>query len=480
MAQERFGIRMSVLGKTRSGKSTALYRLLAELVPLRWSKIIVLDGKRDVLRFTAADSRVTYFNNTKIEKWCEVITAVAEGMDGRYEAMEQGQPVDPVLLVIDEVQAGTRDKMHRRDIRWALMEISEKSGALGDCLILTTQRPANAIPPAVTHNCNAFLTMLGYGYFHFRADDMATEIGRSTFITPAEAGEKLQVASGRWHEPAALASADLLEMLQPQIAQPKDGRLTVFTGEAGGGLTHRLMSYASHGATNKKERIVSVNMGASTHKQMLVDILTQCDAATPPKAKISDLAAMAGLAVASLDTLLLLDNLHMASAKTHISIQQIIPFAAETAVSFATPVTSLAKIQAFEWCLARGRRVEVSLLEKPAAQKLALAHLDPALDDKEKQAATRRIIQISHGHAKTIVAAAKSVETGKADELRQMEGRKVTEWSLLWLAIAFIIVIVVLNTERMNSYTATAVVLVVMLILRRLLSRSLRTVIPRR
>lgn len=50
---ERFGIRMKLLGKTRSGKSTALLRLITELVPLNWSHILILDGKRDDLAFTA-------------------------------------------------------------------------------------------------------------------------------------------------------------------------------------------------------------------------------------------------------------------------------------------------------------------------------------------------------------------------------------------------------------------------------------------
>ena len=49
---------------------------------------------------------------------------------------------------------------------------------------------------------------------------------------------------------------------------------------------------------------------------------------------------MAALAIGSRDTLLMLDNLHAASPKTHASIQHIIAYSAETAATFATPVTS--------------------------------------------------------------------------------------------------------------------------------------------
>lgn len=466
---------MSVLGKTRSGKSTALYRHISELVPLRWSKILVLDGKRDVLRFAASDSRVKFYNNTQIADWNAALATIAEGMAARYDAIDAGKDPAPVLILADEIQAGTRDKENGRSIRQSLMLISEQSGALGDCMILATQRPQNAIPPAVLHNCNCSLTMLGHGYFHFRADDIRPKIGRASFITFNDAEAKMLAGITDFDNAATLQPLDLLQMLKPETADPKDGRLTVITGESGSGLTHRLMSYPQ-----KKERTVFVDCAALTHKQMLEDVLMQCSAATPPKAKISELVTMAGLAIASRETLLLVDNLHTASAKTQASIQSIIPYAAETAVTFATPVLSKTKIGAFEWYIARGNRDEIEPLNRAEANRLAMEHLDPTITNGQRLAAARRITQISHGHARTVVAAAKSVETGQADELRKLEGRQVDQWSLLWLLVAFIIVIVVINSERMNSYTATAVVLVVMLILRRLLSRSLTTVIPRR
>lgn len=468
---------MSVLGKTRSGKSTALYRLVARLVPLGWSRIIVLDGKRDTLAFAAKFPGVEFYNSLEIDQWAEALTAVSEGMSRRYDELEAGRDPDPVLIVADEIQAGTRDKKYRGAIKDALMLISEQSGALGDCLILASQRAQNAIPPAVMNNCNCRLTMLGYGYFYFAADDQRPKVGRATFISPEAAQTLLLSPAPLPPCSPELTPNDLLTMLEPQTAEAINGRLTLFTGAAGSGLTHNLMSYSE---SNGRPRTISVNLAATTHKQMIEEILYQCSAATPAQAKMDELAAMAGLAVASKESLLVLDNLHLATPRSFESIQQILPFAAETAVSFALPVTTSAKLEIFDWLAARGNRVEIEPLTKSQAEKLAAAHLAAAVPHNRRADAARRIAQISHGHPKTIVAAAKAVETAAPDELRNLSGRRAGEWSLLWLVVAFVIVIVAINSDRMNSYTATAVVLVVMLILRRLLSRSLRTVIPRR
>ena len=263
-----------------------------------------------------------------------------------------------------------------------------------------------------------------------------------------------------------------MTMLAPQTAEPRNSRFTLFTGEPGGGLTHHLQTAAD---TTHHPRIVTLDCATQSHKYSLIDILAQCQATAPPRASVPDLASMASLAIASRPTLLLLDNLHLATPKFHRSAQTIIPYAAETIATFATPVTSAEKIRAFEWYLARGRRTDIEPLGKTAVIELAKTHIDDTLSEAERDAAARRVAQISHGHAKTAVAAATSIETGQLDELRQMEsGRQSGEWSLLWLGIALVIVIVALNADRFGSAaTAGAVVLVIMLILRRLLSRSL-------
>ena len=475
---ERFGIRMKVLGKTRSGKSTALYRLIAELVPLRWSKILILDGKRDTLKFSAEHPNVQFFNSTNIAAWDKALAEIAAGMNARYEVQESGGDPAPVLIVADEIQAGTRDQAYRVSIKNSLMLISEQSAALGDCIILASQRAANAIPPAVTNNCNCSLTMLGYGYFHFTADEMRAEVGRSQFIDPEQAAQQMQQPNDAWPDSAELTPRHLMQMLAPQIAEPKDGRLILYTGEAGSGLTHNLMSYSRE--SSAEMRVISVNVGAETHKSMLIEMLSQCSAACPPKSGIPELSAMAALAIGSKDTLLLLDNLHGASPKTHASIQHVISFASETVATFATPVTSSAKIRAFEWYIARGQRTDIEPLTRSEAEQLALVHMNEEISAENRSAAARRVAQVAQGHAKTVVAAARRIESGELEELRTLEGRKSTEWSFLWLGIAAVIVVVALNAQRYNAAAISAIFLVIMLIGRRLLSRSLSTVLPRR
>lgn len=80
---ERFGIRLKVLGKTRSGKSTALRRLLTHLLPLPWARIVVLDGKRDALVFVAAYPYVAYLNGLQIDRWAELLGELAAALPAR-------------------------------------------------------------------------------------------------------------------------------------------------------------------------------------------------------------------------------------------------------------------------------------------------------------------------------------------------------------------------------------------------------------
>ena len=254
-------------------------------------------------------------------------------------------------------------------------------------------------------------------------------------------------------------------------------RDSVYTGEAGSGLTHRLHSHAPQ---CENLRVVRVDCQALTHRSLLIEILSLCSAACPPRAKISELREMAAIAIGAAPTLLMIDNLHYASAKTHASIQHVISYSAETAATFATPVVSAPKIAAFEWYIARGQREEVETLTKGEARQLALSHLAESVPDENRDAAARRIVTVSQGHAKTVIAAARRVESGELDELRTMEGRKSAEWSFLWLLIAFVLVVVMLNAQRYTAAAALAVATVAMLIGRRLLTRSLGTVLPRR
>ena len=82
------------------------------------------------------------------------------------------------LIIIDEIQEFTRHAKVGKDVKSALTRIFEKSAALGDLVIIATQRATNAIPPSTRHNANAELRMLGAGYFQLVADGFPTRQGR--------------------------------------------------------------------------------------------------------------------------------------------------------------------------------------------------------------------------------------------------------------------------------------------------------------
>lgn len=474
---ERFGLRYAVIGKTRSGKSTAIYQLLSDLIPLNWHRIVVLDGKRNVLEFAAsADPRVEYYNAKQVDQWAAVLASLAAEMPDRYEQMEQGKPTLPVLLLADEVQAGTRSPNHKKSIRDSLTLLSEQSGALGDTLILASQRVQNSIPPSITVNCSGTLTMLGHGYFHFDMGD-GKQIGRSEFITPEQAQQHIEQRlrdGSPAYDSTILASSDILAMLKPIEPVPVDGRLTMYSGEAGSGLTWYLEQHKS-----RVTRKIWIDISAETHKQALFSILKQSQTGVPSKVTITDLATMCALAIAAEPTLLLIDNAHAASAKTQASLEHIIPYAAETAVSFAMPkagraALSMQRRAVIDFYLSRGKRTEIKPLSKAAATRLAAAHLTDDITGTDHDAALRRALTLGKGHPKTIVSVAQNIERGTLRELREIEGREAPQISLLWLVLVLGVAILMVQRSNVDGYTMTVIVFAATLILRPFVSRSIR------
>ena len=465
---ERFGIRLKVLGKTRSGKSNALRRLLTHLLPLPWARIVVLDGKRDALAFVSAYSNVTYLNSLHLDRWAEVLTDLAAALPARYAALDAGQAVAPILLVADEIQVGTRHPDHKQAIRDALITLAEQSGALGDCLILASQRPQHAIPLGAAVNCNASLTLLGLGYFHFQADGERAQVGRVK-DEGLPTGAQLTSPPAALPAPEHLAPSALPPLLGSVLPPPTHGRVTLYTGEAGSGLTHHLHTHPSAG-----RRTVVVDWREQSHKVGLTALLTQCNAVAPPQTTIGDLTAMCALALAAEPTLLLLDNAHLATDKVHASLGQIIPYAAETALVFATPVSATRQL-VFQTYLTRARRVELTPLRREAVENLADQHLDPAIRGADRQAAVRHIARQANGHPKTVVHLAQNVEHGTLRELREVaSGRERPSISLLWLVLTLTLAILLAQRWQVDSYTATVLLLVAYFLLRPLVARLVR------
>jgi hypothetical protein len=186
-------MRLIITGKTRSGKSTAVHRLLATALRHEWAGILLLDGKGNELKYYQSLPNVTYLGPKDIETWVAELERLAENLADRYDSLterglREAAPGDPRwFIVADEVQKGTRAKQIGKRIKDALGLIAEQSASLGDVLILSSQREPNAIPPSVRENANAYLRMLGNGYFFYRADGHPTQSGRVAYITPTEA-----------------------------------------------------------------------------------------------------------------------------------------------------------------------------------------------------------------------------------------------------------------------------------------------------
>lgn len=464
---ERFGIRLKVLGKTRSGKSTALRRLLTHLLPLPWARIVVLDGKRDALAFVAAYPHVTYLNSFHIDRWAETLGELAAALPARYAALDAGRPVAPILLVADEIQVGTRHPDHKKTIREALVTLAEQSGALGDCLILASQRAPHAIPPGVTVNCNAALTLLGMGYFHFQADAERPVVGR----VPAEAPDQADASS-----PAllTLTPPDVPRLLAAELPVPRHGRVTLYTGESGSGLTYHLEQHRPG-----HERVVYLDLQEHSHKTALEALLAQCQAVTPPRLTIGDLTAMSALALTSTPTLLLVDNAHLGTQRLHASLNSLLPYAAETALAFATPLSALRQ-PVLDSYLPRARRVELRRLRQAELAALADRHLDAGITGRDRETALRHVAREAQGHPKTAVRLAQNIEVGSLAELRELEsGRDAYTFPLLWLVAVLALAILLAQRLQVDSYLATVIFFAAYLILRPLLAPLLRQVFGR-
>jgi hypothetical protein len=129
-------MRLLVTGKTRSGKSTALHRILSHALRLPWAGVLLLDGKGSELSAYSkvsctgeaganvsagfACANTTYLGPDQVDRWATELEALADKLPARYadltaRGLRQAEPSDPRYLVLaDEVQRGTCDCEHVR------------------------------------------------------------------------------------------------------------------------------------------------------------------------------------------------------------------------------------------------------------------------------------------------------------------------------------------------------------------------------
>lgn len=428
-------MRLIVTGKSRSGKSTALHRLARTALQARWGAVLLADGKSVELLRYATDSLHVY-GEDEAAAFAAVLTATADRLTARYKALRArgltaALPGDPrELIIVDEVQEFTRHPKVGKDVKAALTRIFEKSGALGDLVIVATQRATNAIPPSARHNASAELRMLGVGYFQLVADGFPTRQGRVDPLAP--------LASA-----SALTPADLPDALSAQAVERAPTPITRYEGGPGSGRTYALERHAYDPALRR----VFLDVKAHTHRSLLVYALQACGATPPDGAPIAELSEAAALALQAHPTLLLLDNVDAASAKAVASLHRLLDAAAVAAVAMAPVATAdhnrdlLASIR---------RRATVVPLQPLDQQRAAVLvrQVAPAIDPASETAILRR----AHGNPQALVAYAERVAAHGDEERHQIEPFKLpAKWLNVILMFVMLVGIILIQRQISND-----------------------------
>jgi hypothetical protein len=485
-------MRLLVTGKTRSGKSTALHRILSHALHQKWAGVLLLDGKGSELSAYNSVPGVTYLGPDQVDQWAGSLQTLADKLPARYadltaRGLRQAEPADPRYLVVaDEVQRGTRDRDYGREIKSALQLIAEQSAALGDVLILAAQRPEHSIPPNVRFNCNVHLRMLGQGYFHLQADGFPTRSGRVAYLTPDQSLEAInrslplplgkpvlsEVEGGRGEGDFAqpiFSVESLPDVLGSKAVQPGRMVATLYLGQPGSGKTHAL-----HAHPNGHLRHIYVDAG-QPHRQVLLDVIERAGASAPARASIPDLAEIASLAVAAEPTLLLVDNLDQASARMPSTITRLMAAAAESALAANAPRTP-GDQRKLEPLIPHCRVARIYPLGREQARALATANLPPDLADRE--AVVQRVVDVGGGHPATIVALSRRVRRGSLAELREFSANPRRKIALGWMIVVPALALLIVSRWQLgpDSYWLSLALLAASILLRPLFYRSIRNV----
>lgn len=432
--------RLLIVGKSQSGKSTALHRLVRAALPGRWAALLLADGKGVELLRYATSSRPVY-GPAEAEAFAAALESAAERLGRRYAALTARGLTAALpgnareLIIVDEIQVFSRHPKAGRRVREALTRIFEQSAALGDLVIVTSQRATNAIPPSAQINASAELRMLGVGYFQLVADGHPTRQGRVDPAAPTVGAE-------------ALTEADLPLALGVRPVEKTPTPIIRYEGQSGSGRSYAL----EHHQGDPASRRVFLDCKAHTHRSLLLASLQECGATPPQGAPIAELAEAAALALGARPTLLLLDNCEHASAKTLDSLHRLLDAAGAAAIAM-TPAIS-ADLTKDRLATLRRRAQLVTL--QPLDQGRAAALLEataPTID----QAGKATIIQRAQGHPQTIVAYAERVAAHGDDERHALESFKRPA---MWLNVVFmfaILVVVIMVQRQISNDLAGAV-----------------------
>ncbi len=459
-------MRIAIVGKTRSGKSTALHQILSHALRHPWAGILLLDGKGSELKFYEHVPGVTYCGPDAIDQWATYLKSIATGMTSRYTALtERNLRLAPLsdprwLIVSDEVQRGTRDEDFGKSIKNSLILISEQSAALNDVMVFCTQREVNAVPPSARHNVNVWLRMIGAGYFHLQRDGQPTLSGRTTYTTPEQTLSTIQSAA----TPLPLDPQHLTEILGNQQIIPSRATVTHYIGEPGSGKT---WSLHHHHTSRTYPRTVYVDL-ALPHKAALIHLIELCNAMPPARIGIPDLTEIAALALQNEPTLLLLDNLHQASDGMIPTVERLIEAAAEVAIT-SQPAKTTLQHRKQEFLVSRAIEREIKPLNRITA--LAVVRKNLPSDIQDPQTVERRILEVAHGHPASLTRLATQTKRGTVEEVRDYRSTQAEPTNLLWLC--FIALFVTLLWWRADGYVVVAFAGFIFYALRRYVMRRL-------
>lgn len=464
-------MRLIVTGKTQSGKTTALHRLLSHALRLEgWQSVLICDGKGHLDMWHDAPG-VTYLGPHQLDLWAEALARLADVVPLRFETLlarglYEAAPADPrCLVLIDEVQKGTRRKGKTgQAIKNALSTLAEQSAALGDVLIISSQREVNAIPPDVRHNANARLSMLGLGYFFYKADGQATSSGRVSYIEPAAARAALTTPPPA---PAGPLTPDTVPELLGRIAvEPTRAPTTLYLGEPGSGKTHAL----HHHPNGSTSRHIYADF-SQPHRTTLTQIIENAGAVIPYRVTVPELTQIAALAVQAEPTLLLLDNVDLASAKALPSIERLTAAAAAVALTANTPRTP-AERRKLETLYPRCELRQIKPLPRETARQLLWQTLDR---EAVKRPATveAKVLAEARGNPGTVVKLARRIQRGDMRELREIQS-PVKQINLGWLVVVALVAMALVSRRIADSYVALLILTMIYLALRPFIYRMMR------
>lgn len=462
-------MRLLITGKTRSGKSTALHKILSHCLREKWVRVILFDGKGSELCPYREVEGVHYYGAEDVEEFAAALEEMSNTLPTRYtklteRGLRKAAPGDPrYLLIADEIQRATRHPEHKSEVRDALNLIAEQSAALGDVLILSTQRLQWSIPVNTRYNFNSELSMLGCGYFHLKRDGSATEAGRVAYIDP---DASLTTIQSETPSEFPLDPEHLLDILGTQSIEQTRAPATLYIGERGSGRTHALKAHK-----NCCERHIYLDL-AHPHKDILITLIEQANAAVPAKATIPELAEIAGLALQAEPTLLLLDNYDRASKGLRRSAQTLMNAASQIAIAAASPKTSTQE-DTLAPLVPRCCIIDLKPLTNREARTLAEKHLPDGLDVEDRETALRRITRMANGHPATIVSLARRVKNASLREMREWQSTTRPTVALGWLVLLPLLAILMLLRGD-DAYWISLVAMMGYILMRPMLYRAMR------